>query len=252
MFKYALTRKPGKNFTKGITTSDPGIPDYKLILKQYKDYVKTLSYVGLEIIELDSHPGYPDGYFIEDTAVITPDVAIITNPGAYTRKGEEDTVEPILSRYRKTIRIKDPGTLDGGDVFNVGTYFFIGISNRTNIEGAKQLGRILERYGNMWTAVHIKSGLHLKSSVNYVGKKTLIITEDFATLDAFNAYDKIILSKADDYAANTLFINDHLITPKGFPDTWKKLKSLGFKIIEIDVSEARMMDGGLTCMSLRF
>ncbi len=252
MFTHAITRKPGKNFAQGITTSVLETPNYELIAKQHEAYIRALKSLGLEVIVLDSEPDYPDAYFVEDTAVVTPDVAVITNPGAEDRKGEEDTIEPLLSKHRKTIYVKPPGTLDGGDVLMVDTHFFIGISERSNMEGAEQLGRILEKYGNSWAAVPVNSGLHLKSCVNFVGNNALLITEDFADLNEFKGFDKIILNKEEESAANTLLINDCLIIPKGFPDTRKKLATLGFDIIELDVSEARKMDGGLTCMSIRF
>jgi dimethylargininase len=252
MFTHAITRKPGKNFAQGITTSDLETPNYKLMVKQHGAYIQALKSLGLEVIVLDPEPDFPDAYFVEDTAVVTPDVAVITNPGAEDRKGEEDTIEPLLSKHRKTICIQPPGTLDGGDVLMVDTHFFIGISERSNMEGAEQLGRILEKCGNSWAAVPVNSGLHLKSCVNFVGNNTLLITEDFADLNEFKGFDKIILNKEEESAANTLFINDCLIIPKGFPDTRKKLATLGLDIIELDVSEARKMDGGLTCMSIRF
>jgi dimethylargininase len=252
MFTHAITRKPGKNFARGITTSDLETPNYKLMVKQHGAYIQALKSLGLEVIVLDPEPDFPDAYFVEDTAVVTPDVAVITNPGAEDRKGEEDTIEPLLSKHRKTICIQPPGTLDGGDVLMVDTHFFIGISERSNMEGAEQLGRILEKYGNTWAAVPVNSGLHLKSCVNFVGNKTLLITEDVADLNEFKGFYKIILNKEEEPAANTLLINDCLIIPKGFPDTRNKLETLGLDIIELDVSEARKMDGGLTCMSIRF
>jgi dimethylargininase len=251
MFTYAIARKPGGNFAQGLTTSDLGAPSYELIVKQHEAYTRTLRSLGLKVIVLEAQPDYPDAYFVEDTAVVTPDVAVITNPGAESRRGEEDTIKPILARYRKTVRIQAPGTVDGGAVLMVGTHSFIGISDRTNEEGAEQLGRILEEYGNSWTVVPVETGLHLKSSVNYVGRNTLLVTEEFADLE-LKAHDKITLDKAEEYAANTLLINDCLITPKGFPNTRKRLEVMGLEIVELDVSEVRKMDGGLTCMSLRF
>ena len=252
MFTHAITRKPGKNFADGISTSNLGIPYYKLITKQHGAYISTLISLGLEVIVLEAMPEYPDGYFVEDTAVVTPDIAVITNPGADARRGEQTTIEPVLAKYRNIEHIQHPGTVDGGDVLMTGTHFFIGISSRTNEHGARQLGHILEKYGNTWATIPVTTGLHLKSSVNYVGKNSLLITEEFADNDKFSVYEKIVLDRSDEYAGNTLLINNCLITPKGFPDTKKKLNKLDFKIIESDMSEVRKMDGGLTCMSLRF
>jgi len=117
------------------------------MLAQHANYVETLKKIGLEVTVLEALPGYPDAHFVEDVAVVTPDVAVITNPGAAARNGEKDFIATALARYREITRIQSPGTLDGGDVLMIDTHFFIGISDRTNQEGARQLGRILEKYG---------------------------------------------------------------------------------------------------------
>ena len=253
MFTYAIARKPGPNFSQGITTAlnaDP--PNYETLVSQHEKYIATLKSIGLSVILLDALPDHPDAYFVEDTAVVTADMAVITNPGADARKGEVDTIASVLAQYRKIERIRPPGTADGGDVLQVGNHFFIGASERTNHEGAGQLGHILSNYGYTYAIVPVGKGLHFKSSVNYVGNNTLLITEDFAGNDQLAGYDTIVADKYESYAANTLFINDHLLVPKGYHDTLQKLEVLGFDIIELDTSEVRKMDGGLTCMSIRF
>jgi dimethylargininase len=253
MFTQAIARKPGKNFDQGLTTTvSVKPPQYKLLLQQHETYLETLTSCGLEVTILDPLPDYPDAYFVEDTAVVTPDVAIITNPGTEARKGEEDFMAPVLARFREIERILAPGTVDGGDVLQVGNHFFIGLSQRTNKEGAGQLGRILQSFGNTWVTIPVGAGLHFKSSVNYVGKNTLLVTSDFTENAELSGYDKIVLEKVEAYAANTLLVNEHLLTPAGFPVTRQKLEALGFKIIELETSELRKMDGGLTCMSIRF
>lgn len=252
MFTYALMRKPGPDFSKGLTTSLLGTPSYTRIKRQHAAYVATLEKLGLEVMLLDQQPGYPDAYFVEDTAVVTPEVAVITIPGAVSRQGEQTRIEPVLSRFREIRKIQTPGTVDGGDVLMAGDRFFIGISDRTNTEGAHQLGTILESCGYQWDTISVGEGLHLKSSVNFVGKNTLILTPPFQTLDLFDGFDKIVLDEAETYAANTLWLNDSLIMPAGFPTAKEKLSSVGLPIIELDVSEVAKMDGGLTCLSLRF
>jgi dimethylargininase len=252
MFKYAITRRPGKTFDRGITTSDLGVPGYELALKQHAAYIDTLKSSGLDVIELDPLPDYPDAHFVEDTAVVTPDVAIITNPGAPSRRGEEKSIAEVLLQYRQVEYIQAPATVDGGDVLMIGNHFFIGISERTNPEGAKQLGRILGKYEKTWTTIQVGAGLHFKSSVNYVGKNSILVTQDFACHEALNGYNKIIVDQEEEYSANTLWLNDHLLLPGGFPNTRTKLESLGLPIIELDVSEMQKMDGGLTCLSIRF
>jgi dimethylargininase len=253
MFSQAVARKPGKNFAQGITTTvSAQRPSYDLILKQHAVYLETLKSVGLEVRVLDPLADYPDAYFVEDTAVVSRDVAVITNPGAVSRRGEENSIAAVLERFRNIERIRPPGTMDGGDVLQVGTHFFIGLSQRTNQAGAEQLGGIMESYGNTWTTVTVGAGLHFKSSVNYVGKGTLLVTEEFAGQEQLKGYRQIVVGKGEEYAANTLFINNRLLMPKGYPQTYKKLQILDYEIIELDVSEVRKMDGGLTCLSIRF
>jgi dimethylargininase len=252
MFTTAITRKPGKNFAEGITTADLGVPNYPLMLDQHLAYVDALRKIGLSVVELEPLLDYPDAYFVEDVAVVTPDVAVITRPGTAARQGEQQHIEPVLAQYRPIEHIQLPGTVDGGDVLMVGKHFFIGISERTNPLGAAQLGEILERYGNTWMSVPVDAGLHLKSSVNWVGGDTLLIGVGFAGQPEFEGYQQIIVDSTEEYACNTLWINGTLLTPKGFPKTREQLKTLGLPIIELDTSEVQKMDGGLTCMSLRF
>ncbi|MDX2448693.1 MAG: hypothetical protein QNK29_15995 [Desulfobacterales bacterium] len=252
MFTHALVRKPGPNFSKGLTTSLLGTPSFPLVEEQHNAYIEILGKLGIEVMILDTQPDYPDAYFVEDTAVVTPEVAVITIPGAISRQGEQASIEPVLSRFRKIENIQAPGTVDGGDVLMVGNYIFIGISDRTNVEGARQLGTILGSHGYAWDTIPVGDGLHLKSSINYVGKNTLILTAPFQHLNLFEPYNKIVLDDTETYAANTLWINDSLIMPKGYPITKKQLSVLNQPIVELDVSEVAKMDGGLTCLSLRF
>jgi dimethylargininase len=252
MYTHAVTRKPGRDFAEGLTTAGLGRPVYALAEEQHNAYVETLKHLGLTVIELDALPDHPDACFVEDMAVIAPNIAVITNSGAPSRRGERQSIERVLRRYRETIRIESPCTVDGGDVMMVESQFFIGVSARTNEAGAGRLGEILVGHGYTWTAVDVGGGLHLKSGVNYIGDNNLLITEDFAAHPGFDKFEKIVLSGAESYAANTLRINDCLITPKGFPNTLEKLSGIGCKIVELDTSEVRKMDGGLTCLSLRF
>lgn len=253
LYKHAITRKPGRNFAAGLTTAKNEQPDYELIIVQHNDYVEVLRSLGVEVIVLDPLPEYPDSYFVEDTAVVFPEAAVITNPGAESRRGEEDGIELVLARFRDTaVRISSPGTVDGGDVLQAEKHFFIGISERTNEEGARQLGKILQNYGYSWEKINVGDGLHLKSGVNYLGNNTMLLSEGFNPDRAFSGYNRMVLDKDEEYAGNTLLVNGFLLVPAGFPKTIKKLKKTGFKIIELNVSEVRKMDGGLTCMSLRF
>jgi dimethylargininase len=252
MFKYAITRIPAHTFSRGITTANMGKPSYQEVTRQHRAYTETLQSIGLKVIKLDPLPQYPDAHFVEDTAVVTSEMAIITNPGAPSRQGEEKTIAKALAPYRPIERIQSPGTVDGGDVLMIDNHFLVGISERTNQKGFNQMARILQDRGNTLTDIPVRAGLHFKSSVNYVGKNTVIVTQDFAEHRALEPYDKIVLDQKESYAANTLWINDHLLVPGGFPNTKAKLEALRMPIIELDVSEMQKMDGGLTCLSIRF
>jgi dimethylargininase len=251
-FTTAITRKPGEDFYRGLSTSNLGKPDYNKMLNQHNEYIKTLKNIGLEVIELPPLKGYPDAYFVEDTVVVTSEVAIITRPGAKERRGESESVKEVIKKFRPIYQIKSPGTLDGGDVLQIGKHFYIGLSGRTNSDGAKQLHEILHGFAYQITIIPITDGLHLKSFVNYCGNDTIVIADGFKDHGVFNDYHKIIIPEKDAYAANVLYMNGYILTPAGFPHIRKKLESIGLNIIELDMSEAAKMDGGLTCLSLRF
>lgn len=252
MFSHAICRQPGPDFALGLTTAALGKPDYALMLEQHGAYVQALRDQGLSVEVLEPLEGFPDACFVEDAAIITDEVAVVTRPGAHSRRGEERALAPVLAKHRPLAHIQAPGTLDGGDVLIVGRSVFIGLSERTNPEGAEQLGEIFAAHGYKWDAVPLATGLHLKSSLSWLGGNTLLVGEDFADLDELKDFQRIVVYGDEAYACNTLWINGTLLTPKGFPKTLAKLKSLGRPILELDTSEARKMDGGLTCLSLRF
>jgi dimethylargininase len=251
-FTYAVCRRPGPDLGAGITTSDLGVPGFQLANTQFDRYVETLRLMRLEVTVLDALPGYPDAHFVEDTAVVTPDTAVITHPGAPARQGEQHSIAEALEPHRSLARIESPGTLDGGDILMIDRHFLIGVSDRTNTAGAEQLGAILASHGNTWQAVPVAAGLHFKSSVNMVAPDTLLVTEAFADREELKDYRRIIVPAHEEYAANSLLINDRLIMPAGYPATRALLEEVGFPITELDTSEFRKMDGGLTCLSLRF
>ncbi|MCK9239484.1 arginine deiminase-related protein [Desulfocurvus sp.] len=253
MFTHALVRVPCENFASGLTTSGRlGAPDYNLMLRQHDAYVDALRSLGLTVITLPPENDFPDAHFVEDTAVVVPEVAVITNPGAPARRGEERTVAPTLGRYKRLARIEAPGTLDGGDVLLVDRRFFVGLSERTNAEGARQFTEIMTARGYAVDTVPVGQGLHFKSGVNHLGGRTLLATPDFAGLPVLAGYDVLVTPAGEDYAANTLYVNGTLLTPAGFPGVRRLLDGLGLPVVELDMSETRKMDGGLTCLSLRF
>lgn len=251
MFTKAIVRRPGPEFSSGITSASLGLPDFELVLEQHARYCEALESCGLELAVMESDPEYPDCPFVEDTAVVTEHVAVISRPGAERRRGEERAVEEVISAYRPIERIERPGTLDGGDVLQVGKRVFVGLSERTNYEGTRQLGSILDRHGYAVTVVPVGEMLHLKSGVNHAGGTALAITGGLAKLDPFSGFDLVRVPREEAYATNCLFVNGRLLVAKGFPLALAAFHELGREIVELDVSEFRKMDGGLTCLSIR-
>ena len=253
-FKNAIVKKPAKTMVNGITTSDLGKPKYKKALKQHEEYVNILKECGVKVEVLEADDKYPDSTFVEDPAVLTKECAIMTNPGANSRKGETKDIKKAVEKYydNNIYEIESPGTLEGGDIMQVDDHFYIGISDRTNKNGARQLLAYLKNHGYTGDIVEFEGILHLKTGMSYIGNNTLLITDLFADKDIFADFNKIKVSKEEAYAANCIRINDFVIVPAGFPETKKAIEQAGFRTKTVDVSEFRKIDGGLSCLSLRF
>jgi len=250
LFTKALLRRPGKNFADGITSSGLGKPDFGKALGQHQAYCDALEFCGLEIIVLDSDERFPDGCFVEDTAIVVREAAIITRPGAASRLGEETSVSAVLSNYKKIEQISYPGRVDGGDILRAENHFYIGRSKRTNRAGASQLTEILEHYGYTSSEIMVESVPHLKSGTAYIGNGTFISIDEFS--NEFPGSNVIRIDKDEAYASNCLPVNDFLLISRGFPKARRKIVGSGQKIIELEMSEFRKMDGALTCLSLLF
>ena len=252
-FKNAIVRKPGKSLVLGISSSDLGKPDYYQAIKQHQDYIEALEKCQLEVIVLSAEEQFPDSVFVEDTAILTEKCAIISFPGALSRQGEEKKIQNILSRFFVNVEnINPPGNLDGGDVMQVGNHFYIGLSERTNSEGAQQLTNILKKFGYPSTQVLLKDILHLKTGLSYLENNNILVTCEFLNLPIFKQFHKIVVDDSERYAANSIWINGTVLVPAGFQKTARTIKKAGYPVIEVDVSEFRKLDGGLSCLSLRF
>lgn len=250
MYKHAIVRLPGANFAQGLTPNTRETPDIDRALLQHEAYIDTLRHLRVEVKVLEADEQFPDGCFVEDTAVLTDHCAIITNPGAPSRRDEVHRLADVLRQDHTLEFIQEPGTLEGGDVLRIGDHFFIGLSARTNLEGATQLQSILEAYGYSSSFVEVQGMLHLKSGVAHIGDDCLILTPELAELEAFQPFDRLIVEPAESYAANCLLVNDHLLMASGYPQIRNRVKETGREVIELDMSEFRIMDGGLTCLSL--
>lgn len=253
MFTRAIVRRPCKSIINGLSTANLGPPDYENALQQHLDYIKALRGCGLEVTILAADEAYPDSTFVEDAAVVTDKFAIITNPGAPSRRGEEKSVAEVLSHFYDQLEyIQDPGRLEGGDVLQVGDHFFIGISGRTNEQGADQFGRIVRKYGLGCSIIRLEKFLHLKTGVAWLGDQNLLVSGELADSPQLKPFNRINVDEAESYASNCLLINGKVLLPAGFPKTRQQLQSAGYEIITVDVSEFRKVDGGLSCLSLRF
>ena len=253
MFKNAIVRKPCPEMIDGLTSVSLGRPDFLKAMEQHSLYVEALRSCGLNVKVLEADSQFPDSVFVEDVALCTSECAIVTNPGAPSRNGEKIKIRPVLeSFYTQVESIKSPGSLDAGDVMMVGKHFYIGISQRTNTQGAEQLIAFLGRYGMTGTLVPLKEMLHLKSGLSYLEPNLLLITGEFINHSAFADFQKIEVDPDESYAANSLWVNSSVLVPAGFPKTRKKIEQAGYRTKVLDVSEFRKLDGGLSCLSLRF
>lgn len=252
----AIVRLPAANFEQGLTSVDSGRPDFAVATAQHASYCAALRRCGLELSWLDADSTFPDSTFVEDTAVLTRASAILTRPGATSRRGEVASVEPALRQFRGHIdAIVAPATLDGGDVCAAGDHFFIGISARSNEVGARQLTEFLARDGYTSSTVDIRgidSILHLKSGVSFLDGNRLVLIDALREHPAFAGYDSVPVSGDEEYGANLLCINGQVIMSTGFARLEVSLRDLGYEPITLDMSEFRKMDGALTCLSLRF
>jgi len=253
MFKTAIVRKPCEEMIHGISSASLGLPDFKLAQKQHAGYVKALRSCGLEVTILEPDSRFPDSSFVEDVALCTSRFAVLTNPGASSRNAEKLEMAPVLSRFFALLeRIEAPGTLDAGDVMMVGDHFYIGRSERTNEPGAAQLIDILQNHGKTGERIPLKEMLHLKTGVSYLENNNLLVFGEFNDHIAFKHFDKIEVEEAESYAANSLWINGTVLVPEGFSGTRAKIEEAGYPTLAVDVSEFRKLDGGLSCLSLRF
>jgi len=253
LFTNAIVKTPCKNMVNGISAAGLGKPDYDLALKQHKNYIQALKKCGLKVIVLDPDENFPDSTFIEDACLITPRCAIITNPGAISRKGEIHTIAETIKKLGLPVEsIQSPGTLDAGDIMMVTDHYFAGLSDRTNIEGASQLNLILKKYGYTSSTIALKSVLHLKTGISYLENNNLLAFGEFLTLPALSNFNILAVDPDESYAANSVWINGKVLVPMGFSKTVKLIKHAGYQPIEVDVSEFRKLDGGLSCLSLRF
>lgn len=253
-YEQAIVREVSNSLVNGLTEAKLGKPDIALAKKQHAAYVEAIRQCGLEITVLPPLEEYPDAVFVEDVAVVFEDVAVLTRPGAPTRRGEVGAIEDTIEKKFKNVeRIIPPGTLEGGDVLQVDDCFYVGISQRTNNKGFQQFSKIVGKYGKKAVPVPLHSFLHLKTGVAWWGENRLVLAGECIDCPEFSAFTRYPLAEAESYAANSLVLNGVGLIPAGFPSARRLMEQAGIRqIIELDMSEFRKVDGGLSCLSLRF
>jgi dimethylargininase len=219
---------------------------------QHEEYERILASLGCTLVRLPVEPDMPDSVFIEDTAVVLDDIAIIMRPGAESRRREIPRVEETLKHHRLLAHIEAPGTMDGGDVVVAGRTVFVGASTRTNAEGIEQLRRIVEYFGYAVREVPVTGCLHLKSGVTAASDTALVIDRQLVTADAFNGFELIGVDPSERGAANVVRVDGHLVVAEGYPRTRDRLEMRGFTVLAVEVGEIAKAEGAVTCCSLLF
>ena len=220
---------------------------------QHMDYIDCLQSLGVTVIELPAEPALPDSVFVEDTVLLFDELAVLTRPGAPSRRGEVASIEAAFRKCREVIaHIAEPGTLDGGDVLRIGQRVFVGLSQRSNQAAIDQLSDILKPYGYTVTAVPMQECLHLKSSVTALSDDTVLINPDWVDVSYFNDYRQITVDQSEAHAANVVRIGDAILMPSAFPATQALIQAAGFTVHTVDVSELQKAEGAVTCCSVLF
>jgi dimethylargininase len=249
----AITREVSRSIIHCELTHLARTPiDVSRARAQHTQYVSALQSLGVEVTCLPEEPDLPDSVFVEDTAIVLDEAAVLTNPGADSRKPEVESMAAALAPYRQLIRVQPPAMLDGGDVLTVGKDIYVGLSTRSNIESVKQLREFLGVFGYRLQAVTVTGCLHLKSAVTQVSEKTLLINPAWAGKSHFEGFDFIEVDPSEPYAANALLIDDAVIYPSEYPKTRERLEAAGIPIVPVEAGELAKAEGGVTCCSLVF
>ncbi|MCC6300044.1 MAG: dimethylargininase [Anaerolineales bacterium] len=247
----AVTRDVSPRFNEcEITHIDRSPIDLTIAQAQHHEYVQALKELGCAVLELPAEADLPDSVFVEDAAVIFSDVALLTRPGADSRKPETESIARALAPYRELVRIEAPATVDGGDALVLGKKIFVGMSTRSNPEAVKQMNQLLGRFGYHAQGIELHDCLHLKSAVTRVDDETLLINRNWVDIEIFEGYKLIDIDPSEPFAANCLPLNGSLIYPTAFPATTSALEAEGFTVKSVMVDELAKAEGAVTCCSL--
>jgi dimethylargininase len=249
----AITRKVSPAITRCELTHLEREPiDVVRAIEEHAAYERALTGLGCRVVSLPEEPDLPDSVFVEDTAVVFAHLAVITRPGAESRRAETLSVAQALANYRPIVTIDSPGTLDGGDVLCLGRRVLVGLSRRSNREGADQLRALLSAHGMTVDAIPVTGCLHLKSAVTLVGPDTVLINPAWVEPSAFTGFQRIEIDPAEPYAANALLTGGSVIYSRAFARTSVRLEREGIRLVPVEVSEIAKAEGAVTCCSLIF
>lgn len=253
-FSHAITRQPSGTITRGLRAVDAGAPDLARFRQHHADYVAALRETGAEVTVLDPLDEYPDSVFVEDAALLFPEGAVVMRPGAPSRLGEAAAMAPVLEQFYDTVlTITGPGFIEGGDVLVTGREVLVGRSARTDAAGIAELGRLIAPWGYTLREVATPPDvLHFKTDCSLLDDDTILSTPRLAATGCFAGYDVILTAGGEEAAANTIRFNNLVLMPAGFPGTRARLADAGYDLREIGNTEAALLDGGMSCLSLRF
>lgn len=253
-FTHAICRKPAVSIIDGLRAVDTGAPDLDVFSSHHEDYIAALSSTGAQVHVLEALEDYPDSVFVEDAALCLPELAIVMRPGAPTRLGEANEMAPNLQNHYSVVRkIEGPGFIEGGDILVTECEILVGKSARTNSEGVDELKSIVADYGYQLREVETPPDvLHFKTDCSLLDEETILSTRRLAQSGCFEGYQVLYTEDGEEACANSIRFNDLLIMPAGFNKTADMLDRAGYNICQIGNSEAAKLDGGMSCLSLRF
>lgn len=253
MTRIAITRQVSPNISQcELTHLDRQPIDVERAQLQHHHYETALATLGCQVLQLPAEPALPDSVFVEDTAVVLDEIAIITRPGADSRKPETVSIAAALQPYRTCCVIEAPGTVDGGDVLRLGKTLYVGLSSRSNQAALAQMADCLKPFGYTVQGVAVNGFLHLKSAVTQVAEHTLLINPAWIDASRFGDRQIIEIDPTESYAANSLLIGETIIYPTSYPRTRQRLEQAGIPVYAVDVSELIKAEGAVTCCSLIF
>lgn len=248
---HAITRAPGPNIEACELTYQERVGiDARRAAAEHEAYERVLEAAGCSIERLPAEPDLPDAVFVEDTAVLLPELATITRPGAVSRRPETASVARALESHRTLHHIIEPATLDGGDVLRVDRSLYVGLTSRTNADAVAQLQRIVEPFGYSVEGVSVRGCLHLKSAVSWLGGDAVLLNPDWVDEWLFAGLERIHVHPREPHAANVLQVGGTLLVAAAHGQTRERLIDNGYNPVSVDISELSKAEAGMTCSSL--